>query len=167
MRSEAIPLARIRSTVLIIAATAVVTSGCASGFQYRIPPGQPPAMRGGEFEIAVKKLAFDDTMAFHGAFVVDVDVKNVTDHVVVFDPHEVVVYLPDQDQKFEQTNVRNHIGGPHVKGALESMNVAFVNPLPPGATYSATLWFELDRNSDIRAADVAYRDQRLHFPRGR
>jgi hypothetical protein len=142
------------------AACLAVTAGCGPGVIYAQRNDRPP-IQGQVAELQVELNRVTNLGIFGCS--VDVTVRNRGGGIVLFDPDQVFLVSQRTGNRATHTNRYSLPGWWRLKQPVwNSLNVAFKNPLLPGATYSAVLWYD---NECPKAGDVEYANNHiLHFP---
>jgi hypothetical protein len=165
---------------------AVCSTGCMHQFHWVAKSEAPREVKTEALLLHVNKI--DSSVSGMASVIgwgVDVSVKNVSDHVAWFDPVDLVLLVPATGKKYLHNNkyvlpaTSDHGGAMNVNGpqlgrtfgdsgltlgVYDLWNVAAKNPLPPGGTYRARIWFEAAYgDNDIKSLDLSYGQQTLHF----
>lgn len=144
---------------------ALGASACFGGFDYVVKDGKPPALKTDTFTLSVTRL--EQPMCL--GLALDIVVKNVTDHVAWFDPAGVSITNIKNGRSYAYSNKMQEATASvfgYTPNVWDKFNVAWNNPLPPGATYAAKLWYETEpcKENNIELVNVKYGNQTLRFP---
>jgi hypothetical protein len=145
----------------------MTATGCPSaGFSYLVPSEKPAKMAAGELQLDIKNLS----NPWGNRIGIELTVTNPTDHVVGFDPDELVI-AGSNGKRYHHSNkmlARNAAAYSFTAGVWDQPNVSFANPIAPGQSYSAIVWFDVpwDDLKELRWVDVMDGNQSLRFPPG-
>jgi hypothetical protein len=116
----------------------LLACGCGGGgFAYVAKPGAAPRIATDELEIEVRS-AMPSTHSGSDGWNIDIVVRNPSDHVVVFDPEELALYVPKNGATLHHYNHSDADSEPTYN---YDAHAAFANSLPPGQSLAALVWF--------------------------
>jgi hypothetical protein len=160
-----------------LALVALGVAGCGgSSTWYEAPKSAPPRLEASPFVVSVSQVESKTCMeALPGAWNqwkcmgVHFTARNAGDHIAEFDPEDLVLSAPELGRKFHRANkAALDVDGKAAPGVRDWYygNLALRNPLKPGASYSAVVWYDTSESTDqIRSLDVLYKDVPLHLGR--